>query len=62
MGFRYYDLRVGGMVGVLLCSNLIGPAKTSTITLPLIGALTFGADNLFFPISIFDDVPTEVYG
>jgi uncharacterized integral membrane protein (TIGR00697 family) len=63
MGFRYYDLLVGGMVGVLLCSNLIGPAKTSTITLPLIGALTFGAGNLFFPISyIFDDVLTEVYG
>ena len=62
-GFRYYDLMVGGMVGVLLCSNLIGPAKTSTITLPLIGALTFGAGNLFFPISyIFDDVLTEVYG
>src|ERR1700747_3064408 len=62
-GFRYYDLMVGGMVAVLLCSNLIGPAKTSTITLPLIGVLTFGAGNLFFPISyIFDDVLTEVYG
>ncbi len=62
-GFRYYDLMVGGMVAVLLCSNLIGPAKTSTITLPWIGALTFGAGNLFFPISyIFDDVLTEVYG
>ncbi len=62
-GFRYYDLMVGGMVAVLLCSNLIGPAKTSTINLPLIGALTFGAGNLFFPISyIFDDVLTEVYG
>ena len=62
-GFRYYDLMVGGMVAVLLCSNLIGPAKTSTINLPLLGALTFGAGNLFFPISyIFDDVLTEVYG
>lgn len=61
--FRYYDILVGGMVAVLLCSNLIGPAKTSTITLPLIGVLTFGAGNLFFPISyIFDDVLTEVYG
>lgn len=62
-GFRYYDLLVGGMVGVLLCSNLIGPAKVCTIYLPIIGALTFGAGNLFFPISyIFDDVLTEVYG
>jgi queuosine precursor transporter len=62
-GFRYYDLLVGGMVAVLLCSNLIGPAKVCTITLPLLGALTFGAGNLFFPVSyIFDDVLTEVYG
>jgi len=62
-GFRYYDLLVGGMVAVLLCSNLIGPAKVCTITLPLIGALSFGAGNLFFPVSyIFDDVLTEVYG
>ncbi len=63
MGFRYYDLLVGGMVAVLLCSNLIGPAKVCTVTLPLLGALTFGAGNLFFPVSyIFDDVLTEVYG
>jgi len=62
-GFRYYDLLVGGMVAVLLCSNLIGPAKVCTISLPLIGALSFGAGNLFFPVSyIFDDVLTEVYG
>ncbi|MCE5231939.1 MAG: queuosine precursor transporter [Mizugakiibacter sp.] len=62
-GFRYYDLLVGGMVAVLLCSNLIGPAKVCTITLPLLGALSFGAGNLFFPVSyIFGDVLTEVYG
>ena len=62
-GFRYYDLMVGGLVAVLLCSNLIGPAKTCTVTLPVIGLLTFGAGNLFFPVGyIFDDVLTEVYG
>jgi len=62
-GFRYYDLLVGGMVAVLLCSNLIGPAKVCTFTLPVLGALSFGAGNLFFPISyIFGDVLTEVYG
>jgi len=54
---------VAGMVAVLLCSNLIGPAKVCTITLPWLGALSFGAGNLFFPISyIFGDVLTEVYG
>jgi uncharacterized integral membrane protein (TIGR00697 family) len=61
--FRYYDFLVAGMVAVLLCSNLIGPAKVCTLTLPLVGAVAFGAGNLFFPISyIFDDVLTEVYG
>lgn len=61
--FRYYDFLVAGMVAVLLCSNLIGPAKTGVLTLPLIGLVTFGAGNLFFPISyIFGDVLTEVYG
>ena len=62
-GFRHYDLLLGGMVAVLLCSNLIGPAKVGTVTLPLVGALSFGAGNLFFPVSyIFGDVLTEVYG
>lgn len=62
-GFRYFDLLVGGMVAVLLCSNLIGPAKVCTVTLPVLGALSFGAGNLFFPVSyIFGDVLTEVYG
>jgi len=62
-GFRYYDMLVAGMVAVLLCSNLIGPAKVCTVTLPWLGALSFGAGNLFFPISyIFGDVLTEVYG
>ena len=62
-GFRYYDLMVGGMVAVLLSANLIGPAKVGTLTLPVLGALSFGAGNLFFPFSyIFGDVLTEVYG
>ena len=61
--FRYYEFLMVGMVVVLLCSNLIGPAKVCTMTLPLIGAASFGAGNLFFPISyLFDDVITEVYG
>lgn len=62
-GFRYYDFCVAGMVAVLLCSNLIGPAKVCTLDLPLLGAITFGAGNLFFPVSyIFGDIMTEVYG
>jgi queuosine precursor transporter len=62
-GFRYYDLMVGGMVAVLLSANLIGPAKVGIVTLPLLGSLSFGAGNLFFPFSyIFGDVLTEVYG
>ncbi|HUS23779.1 MAG TPA: queuosine precursor transporter [Candidatus Binatia bacterium] len=61
--FRYYDFCAVGMVTVLLCANLIGPAKVCTLTLPLLGAVSFGAGNLFFPVSyILDDVLTEVYG
>ncbi|HEY1076529.1 MAG TPA: queuosine precursor transporter [Fontimonas sp.] len=61
--FRYYDFLLAGMVAVLLCSNLIGPGKVCTITLPFFGPLSFGAGNLFFPVAyIFGDVLTEVYG
>lgn len=66
--YRYYELLMAGFVTVLLCSNLIGPAKVCEIefpfALPLIGAtLVFGAGNIFFPISyIFGDILTEVYG
>lgn len=66
--YRYYALLMAGFVTVLLCSNLIGPAKVCQLelpfALPLIGtALVFGAGNIFFPISyIFGDILTEVYG
>ena len=61
--YRYYDLVMVAFVVVLVCSNLIGPAKAAQINLPLIGPVTFGAGVLFFPISyIFGDVLTEVYG
>ena len=61
--YLYYDFLVAGMVTVLLCSNLIGPAKVAVITLPLLGTFNYGAGNIFFPISyIFGDVLTEVYG
>jgi uncharacterized integral membrane protein (TIGR00697 family) len=61
--YKYYDLILGANVCVLLCANLIGPAKVSTIHLPIIGAVTFLAGVLFFPISyLFGDILTEVYG
>jgi queuosine precursor transporter len=61
--FKYYDLILGAYVCVLLCANLIGPSKVSTIHLPAIGSVTFMAGVLFFPISyFFGDVLTEVYG
>ena len=50
-------------VVVLVCSNLIGPAKAAVIDLPGWGPFVFGAGVLFFPISyIFGDILTEVYG
>lgn len=61
--YKYYDFVMAAFVCVLLCANLIGPAKVSTIELPVIGAVTFMAGVLFFPISyLFGDVLTEVYG
>jgi queuosine precursor transporter len=61
--YRYYDLVLAAFVTVLLCSNFIGAAKQTTLTLPFIGAVTFSAGVLFFPISyIFGDIMTEVYG
>ena len=32
--YRYYDFILGAFVCVLLCSNLIGPAKIAQIDLP----------------------------
>jgi queuosine precursor transporter len=61
--YRYYDLVLAAFVTVLVCSNLIGPAKIATLDLPVLGSVVFGAGVLFFPISyIFGDVLTEVYG
>ncbi len=61
--YRYFDVVMVAFVVVLVCSNLIGPAKAAQLDLPLIGAVTFGAGVLFFPISyIFGDILTEVYG
>ena len=61
--YRYYDFVMAAFVTVLICSNLIGPAKIAQIELPVIGAFTFGAGVLFFPISyVFGDILTEVYG
>ena len=61
--YRYYEFVMAAFVTVLICSNLIGPAKIAQLDLPMLGAVTFGAGVLFFPISyVFGDILTEVYG
>jgi uncharacterized integral membrane protein (TIGR00697 family) len=61
--YRYYEFVMAAFVTVLICSNLIGPAKIAQVDLPLFGIVSFGAGVLFFPISyIFGDILTEVYG
>lgn len=56
--YRYYDLLLGAFVATLLCADLIGVGKVTTVA-----GFTFGAGILFFPISYaFNDVMTEVYG
>ncbi|MCD9187309.1 MAG: queuosine precursor transporter [Pyrinomonadaceae bacterium] len=61
--YRYYDLIMAAFVAVLLCSNLIGVQKVSSVNLPFYGEYIYGAGVLFFPISyLFGDILTEVYG
>ncbi len=61
--YRYFNFVMVAFVTILICSNLIGPAKIAQIDLPVWGLLTFGAGVLFFPVSyVFGDILTEVYG
>jgi uncharacterized integral membrane protein (TIGR00697 family) len=61
--YRYYEFVMAAFVTVLICSNLIGPAKIAQFELPVLGAVVIGAGALFFPISyVFGDILTEVYG
>ena len=61
--YRYYEFVMAAFVTVLICSNLIGPAKIAQLDLPVIGTFVMGAGALFFPISyVFGDILTEVYG
>ncbi len=56
--YKYYDLILGAFVCVLLCSNLIGPAKVAEVH-----GVDFGAGVLFFPISyLFGESHTTIFG
>jgi uncharacterized integral membrane protein (TIGR00697 family) len=60
--YRYFEFVMAAFVTVLICSNLIGPAKIAQVEMPW-GPLVFGAGVLFFPVSyVFGDILTEVYG
>jgi len=54
---------MAAFVAILLLSNIVGASKPAVVDLPVVGAWTFGAGVLFFPVSyIIGDVLTEVYG
>ena len=54
---------MAAFVAVLLCANLIGVHKVSTVDLPFYGEYIYGTGVLFFPLSyLFGDILTEVYG
>jgi queuosine precursor transporter len=56
--YKYYDLVMAAFVTVLLCSDIIGVQKRSTVF-----GHQFGTAILFFPLSyMFGDILTEVYG
>ena len=57
--YRYYEFVMAAFVTILICSNLIGPAKIVQVG----NWPAFGAGVLFFPVSyVFGDILTEVYG
>jgi len=61
--YRYFEFVMAAFVTILICSNLIGPAKIVQVDWSVVGTLIFGAGVLFFPISyVFGDVLTEVNG
>ncbi len=61
--YKYLDLVMVAFVVVLVCANLVGPAKAAQLDLPLLGVVTFSAGIVFIPMSyIFGDILTEVYG
>lgn len=54
---------MAAFVAVLLCANLIGVHKVTSINIPFYGDYIYGAGVLFFPLSyLFGDILTEVYG
>jgi uncharacterized integral membrane protein (TIGR00697 family) len=61
--YKYFDLIMAAFVAVLLCSNLIGVHKVSSVNFPFYGEYIYGTGVLFFPLSyLFGDILTEVYG
>jgi uncharacterized integral membrane protein (TIGR00697 family) len=60
---KYYDFAMAAFAVILICSNLIGAGKPAQVVLPVVGAVTFGAGILFFPLGyVLGDILTEVYG
>lgn len=56
--FRYYDFAMAATCVIIVCANIIGAGKASTVA-----GFSFGAGVLFFPLSyVLGDVLTEVYG
>ena len=59
---RYYEFVMVAFVVILVCSNVIGPAKIAQVEIAG-HAYVFGAAVMFLPISyVFGDILTEVYG
>jgi queuosine precursor transporter len=61
--YRYYEFVMVAFVVVLVCANLIGPAKATQVMIPGWGPFVFSAGVVFIPLSyVFGDILTEVYG
>lgn len=61
--YLYYDCAVTASVAILLCANLIGPAKLISLDVPLLGLVTMSAGTLFLPLFYAcGKIVSEVYG
>ena len=55
--YRYYEFVMAAFVTILICSNLIGPAKIAQLDLPLVGDIR--GDGFFYGIELVKDKTTK---
>lgn len=61
--YRYYEYIVAASVTILLCANLIGPAKVIEVAVPFFGMVSMSAGIILLPLFYtLGKVVEEIYG